>query len=324
MTSLVTGATGLVGSHLTRQLLEQGSQVRIFRRPTSSLDLLGADAAAQVEHAVGDLSDTGTLGSAMKDVSQVYHTAAMVSFSSRHRDALFETNVRGTARVVNAALHAGVERVVLTSSMAAFGRPEHPHQVSDETTRWHNSPANSPYAESKHLAELEIQRGVAEGLDAVIVNPALIFGTSRPAQNTHALVELVRDGKLPAAPPGGTNVVDVRDVAAAHRLAMQRGRTGERYFIGSMNLSWRAILDKIAGAFDVRSPRYTLPAPAMPAVGWLAGGIARLTGYGSIISRSSVRSTARTYRYDNTRAVEELGCTFRPFAETMSHMAAAL
>ncbi|MCH8961424.1 MAG: SDR family NAD(P)-dependent oxidoreductase [Bacteroidetes bacterium] len=252
MKTLVTGATGFIGSELTRQLLQEGVRVRILRRATSRLDLLG-EAAQHVEHVLGDVTDPPSLCEAMADVGQVYHVAAYVGLGGRRDHArLHRVNVGGTAHVVNAALEAGVERLVHTSSIAALGRPERP---IDETTEWHASSANTAYAVSKHEAELEVYRGIAEGLDAVIVNPSLVFGVGRPGENTRLIAERIRDGKIPATPGGGTNVVDVEDVAAGHRQAMRHGKTGERYLLGGENISWKTIFGTLAEALGVAPPR---------------------------------------------------------------------
>lgn len=321
---LVTGATGFIGSELTRQLVAQGEAVRILRRPASALDLLG-DTATQVEHAVGDVTDPASLVQAMEGIRRVYHAAAYVGFEGRSdRERLHHVNVTGTAHVVNAALKTGVERLVHTSSMAAFGRPEKAEGMLNETAEWHRSRVNTEYAYSKYLAELEVYRGVAEGLDAVMVNPALVFGVGRPEENTRQIAEKVRDRRLPAIPTGGTNVVDVKDVAAGHILAMQHGRTGERYFLGSENLSWRTIIHTLAEAFGVPPPRLTLPPGPAMAVALLSEGFAFVTRTRPLITRETARSAARFYRYDNRKAREELGCSFRPFRETAERMAEAL
>jgi len=206
---LVTGATGFVGSVLTRQLVDAGTDVRIFRRDTSSLDLLGTY-AERVDHAVGDLRRARSLYEAMQGVDRVYHVAAKVSFARGDRAAVRRVNADGTAHVVNAALKAGVDRLVHTSSIAALGRPPEPDGAIDETTEWQGLPHRSAYARSKRRAELEVHRGIAEGLDATLVNPSLVFGVGGPETNTRRIVDAVRSGWLLAVPPGGTNVVDVR------------------------------------------------------------------------------------------------------------------
>lgn len=321
---LVTGATGFVGSELTRQLLEQGERVRILRRESSPLDLLG-DLAPHVEHVIGDVSNPTSLLQAMEGVSQVYHTAGFVGFGGRRdRRALYAINVTGTANVVNAALESRVERLVHTSSVAAFGRPEQADYLINETSEWQRSRLNSIYAHTKYLGELEVNRGVAEGLDAVIVNPALIFGVGRPGENTRVIAEKVRDQRLPGVPTGGTNVVDVRDVAEGHLRAMERGRTGERYFLGSENLSWRAIIDALAAAFGVPAPRRAVPLGPALVVAMLSEAVAFVTHTRPLATRETIRTASRFFRYDNRKAREELGCTFRPFSETAAHLADAL
>lgn len=321
---LVTGATGFLGSVLVRQLLAEGEPVRILRRTASPLDLLG-DAAGSVEHAVGDVTDPASVREAVRGAAFVYHTAAFVGFGgAKDAEKLHAVNVGGTANVVDAALAEDVTRLVLTSSMAAFGRPETPAGVIDETAEWAGSRVNTAYAQSKHAAELEVHRGIAEGLDAVIVNPAVIFGPGRPGENTMEIVEKVRRGRMPAAPAGGTNVVDVEDVAAGHRAAMARGETGERYFLGSENLRWKEILDTLADAFGVRGPRVVLPPSLAMLAGTLSEAAAAVTRSRPTLTRETARISGRFYHYSNRKAKDELGCTFRPFRATAERIAESL
>jgi dihydroflavonol-4-reductase len=320
---LVTGATGFIGSVLTRQLVSDGIDVRIFRRDDSSLDLLG-EAAEVVEHAVGDLSYARSLYEAMADVDRVYHVAAKVSFARGDREALHRVNADGTANVVNAALEAGVDRLVHTSSIAALGRPVAADILIDETTEWRDAAPRSAYAQSKRRAELEVHRGIAEGLDAVIVNPSLVFGVGGPGTNTRRIVDAVRTGWLPAVPPGGTNVVDVKDVAAGHRKAMRQGETGRRYLLGGENLSWTAIATTLAEAFGVAPPSYTVPPFLLKTGAFVSEAIATLTRTRPVLPRATARSAVRTDRYDNSRAQSELGCRFRSFAETARRVARTL
>lgn len=321
---LVTGATGFLGSVLTRMLVERGERVRIYRRESSSLDLLDRCDRA-VEHTIGDLLDPIALADALTGVSRVYHAAARVSFEgSADRAPLMRTNVDGTATIVNAALRAGVDRLVHVSSMAAFGRPDHPDGIIDEDCEWQRSKTNSTYAHSKYLAELEIQRGVAEGLDAVIVNPALMFGVGRPGTNTRRIIDRVRSESLPAIPSGGTNVVDVEDVADGMLRAMHRGTAGERYFLGSENLGWHEILDELAAALGSRPPRLKLSRRPALALAYASEAVAFVTRSKPLITRETARSASRTYRYSNRKAKAELGWEPRSFAETARRISIAL
>lgn len=320
----VTGATGLLGSTLTRHLVRSGEDVRIFHRVSSRLDLI-EDISRSVEHAVGDLNDTFALREAMTGVDRVYHVAAQIGFGGRaERNRLMRVNVDGTASVANAALESGVERMVHTSSMSAFGRPEKPDTVIDEEAEWRRSKANSVYAQSKHLSELEIHRAVAEGLDAVIVNPALIFGLGREGQNTRRIVDRVRTGRLPAIPAGGTNVVDVLDVAEGMIRAMDRGATGARYFLGSENLSWMRIIHTLAEAFGSRPPRWVLSRSPALTLGYFSEAVSMVTRTRPFITRADARSMSGFYQYSNRMAVEELGCSFRSFEATAERLSQEL
>ncbi len=320
---LITGGTGFLGSVLVRQLLDADEAVRVLRREGSKLDLLG-DAADHVEHAVGDVADPDPVRRAVEGVRAVYHAAAFVGFGgARDAERLQSVNVGGTANVVDAAREAGVGRLVHVSSMAAFGRPRTPEGVIDETAEWTPSPMNTAYARSKRAAELEVQRAVAEGLDAVIVNPAVIFGPGRAGENTTAVVERARRG-MRFAPAGGTNVVDVEDVATGMRAALARGATGERYFLGGENLPWVEIFGALAEAFGVPGPRVVVPPRAALLAGALSEAAARLTRRPTSLTRETARISGKAYRYSNRKAQDELGVSFRPFRATAERIAASM
>ncbi|WP_420455233.1 SDR family NAD(P)-dependent oxidoreductase [Rubrivirga sp.] len=321
--TLVTGATGFVGSALVRQLLAEGAAVRIVRRETSALDLLG-DAADRVEHAVGDVTDADSVYAAMEGAETVYHVAAMVAFAPHARERMRAANVAGTAHVVDAALEAGVGRLVHTSSIAALGRTVRPAAVIDEATVWRLSPANTAYAVSKRDAEREVQRGVAEGLDAVIVNPAVVFGPGRSGEGTVALAERVAAGRVPLAPPGSTAVVDVEDVATGLRLAHARGATGERYVLAAETLSWAEVLGTLARATGAEPPRRTAPPWLLTAAGALAEVGAAVTRSEPALTRATAQNASATYRYDGSKATRDLGLSYRPFSETARRLAASL
>lgn len=321
---LVTGATGFLGATLTRQLVAKGESVRILRREHSKLDLLG-EASQAVEHAIGDVTDYPAVRAATEDIRYVLHAAAYVGFAGKKdEERLTNINVHGTANVADAANEAGTERMVHISSIAAMGRIRSQTEIIDETASWIPSKENSAYAISKHLAEMEIHRAIAEGLDAVIVNPSIIFGPGRAGENTMAIVEKVRDGRVPAIPSGGTCVADVEDVASGIRAAMTHGARGERYILGGDNLMWAEIFGALAQALNVSLPRFTLnrsPAMAMAAV---SETFARLAGRRPLITRETARTATATYRYNNRKSIEELGCSFRSFKETAERIAATL
>lgn len=321
MNVLVTGATGFLGSELVYQLLESGYHVRIFRRETSKLDLLSS-VVNDIEHVTGDdITDLDALRRAMKNVQVVFHVAGNVKFGS---SSLNHVNIQGTAAVVDAARETGIERLVHTSSVAAIGTSE--GVISDESTEWQDKPW--PYAQSKHMAELEVQRSIAEGLDAVIVNPSLILGPDRSGREalniTHDYALKIRAGKARFYPSGGTNVVDVTDVAAGHLAALEHGQTGVRYILGSENLSWKSIISSLADALGAKPPRIPLPYSVALAGGSLVDLLSLMTGRRSPIGRSTVTYALKTREYSNQRAISELGCSFRPFSETAQRVADSL
>ncbi len=322
MNVLITGATGFVGSELVHLLLEKGYHVRIFRRETSNLHLLSS-VTSEIEHSIGDIGDLDTLRDAMKSIQVVFHVAGNVRFRSQ---TLNRVNVQGTAAVVNVARESGIERLVHTSSIAAIANPD--GSVSDENSEWQNKSLLWPYAKSKYLAELEVQRGVAEGLDAVIVNPSLVFGPDRSngkALNvTHQYAIQIRAGKMKAYPSGGTNVVDVTDVALGHLAALLHGEPGARYILGSENLTWKSIFAQLSDALNVNPPRIAIPYGLALAGGTLADFWNYVTGQNLGFGRSTVRSILRQRQYSNQRAIQELGCSFRPFSETALRVADSL
>jgi dihydroflavonol-4-reductase len=331
--TLVTGATGFIGSVLVRQLVEAGRSVRIVRRPTSRLDLLEHEGVAgDVDHATGTLDDARSLRRAMEGVRHVYHTAGLVGPGRRAgREELRRVNTRGTANVVNAALEAGVERLAFTSSIAALGPPAPENDdargpLVDETASWSRAArAPSPYAQSKRDAEREVHRGLAEGLpSAVIVNPALVFGRGRPGEGTRRLVDAARRGRLWVAPPGTTCVADVEDVAAGHRRALRLGETGRRYLLGGDTLSWRAVFGTLAEAFGHAPPRLTLPPALLRAAGAASEALAFVTRSAPLFSRQNARALSARRRYTNRRARNELGCRFRSFEATAQRLASVL
>ena len=319
MKVLVTGATGFLGSELVHHLLDAGEHVRIYRRETSKLDLLHPF-QNDLEHSIGDIADQDTLEQAMKNIQVVYHCAANVQVASK---SLTHVNVKGTAAVVDAARKQGIERLVHTSSVAPIGMSS--EGISDETTEWPSHSPMWPYAKSKHLAELEVQRSIAEGLDAVIVNPSLIVGPDRSRGKVphvlHTFLPKIKAGRVRLFPSGGMNVVDVADVAAGHLAALERGVTGSRYILGSENLSWKDILSTLAGAFGVNPPKFPLPYHATRIGGVLSDLWCSITGQEFSFGRSMVDYIFSERYYSNLRAIDQLGCTFRPFTDTAQRIA---
>lgn len=256
MNILVTGSTGFIGGALCRALVEQGHTVRAFHRAGSSLRLIED---LPVEHAVGDLTQPATLTPAMDGIEAVFHAAAWMSNNELGR--LYAVTVEGTRAVLRAARQAGVRRLVHTSSVAALGVPP-PGQVvlMDETHTWNLRPEQYPYGYAKYLAELEVQKEVALGLDAVIVNPALVVGPGDVHRGSTSILLKVARGKVGVSMAGGLNVVHLRDVIAGHLKALESGRTGERYILGGQNLTHTEFLKTLARVSHAPANFVELPA----------------------------------------------------------------
>jgi dihydroflavonol-4-reductase len=262
MDVLVTGATGFVGSQLCRALVERGDRVRAFHRATSSL--VGLE-GLEVEHFIGDLTQPETLAPAMQGAEAVFHTAAQLGGVSDLR--LYQTvTVAGTRAVLEAARTAGVRRVVHTSSVAALGVPETGQgganaapTLLDEHHTWNYVPERWPYGYAKYLAELEVQKAVAQGLEVVIVNPGYVLGAGDVYRQSSSLITTVAEGRLAVTVAGGLNVVHIDDVVAGHLAALERGCPGERYILGGQNMTYTHLLALAAQATGVRAPATQLP-----------------------------------------------------------------
>ena len=269
MKALVTGSTGFVGANLVEGLLAAGHEVRALYRASSRLLAL---AGLKYESFIGDVLDPASLVPAMEGADWVFHVAAVADHWRQGGTArLYRVNVGGTRLVLEAALAAGVSRVVFTSSMASLGLPPTDGDfLLDESVTFNLSPAQSPYGHSKHLAEMVVQEFVARGLDVVIVNPTAILGPRDLNLISGSLVLAAYRRQVPAIPPGGANHIDVADVVAGHIAAAERGRVGERYILGAHNLTHHQVAVTVSQVVGIPLPRLHLPQwlidPLVPAV----------------------------------------------------------
>ena len=323
MKVFVTGATGFLGSVLVRQLLSAGHQVKAIKRPTSKLDLLG-QSAEQVEWLEGEVGDIDSLISGMEGTDGTFHCAAYLGFDGEFsRDLLMEVNVAGTANVVNASLEFENRRLVHISSIAALGRSDQMSGELNEAVEWVNSPMNTAYAVSKHLAEMEIYRGISEGLDAVIVNPSLVMGPGRKGENTMQIAEKLLSRSIPFIPKGGTNVVDVEDVASGAISAYHQGACVERYILSGHNMKWTEIMADLATPLGVPAPSRIVSPSVLKAFSYLSEGWATLSRTKPLINRETARLASSLSFYSNAKASKELKFVARPFSETAARIASA-
>ncbi len=297
--ALVTGATGFVGNHLVRVLLERSESVRCMVRDESPRDLLdGLD----VELAVADLRDAEAVARAVDGCDVVYHCGADYRLYVPDPDAMYASNVGGTRHVLEAAARHGVERVVYTSTVGALGPV----------------PAKGHYKRSKHAAEQVALEAAQRGQPVVIVNPSAPIGERdiKPTATGKIIVDFLR-GKMPAYVDTGLNLVDVVDVAHGHVLAAERGEIGERYVLGNRNMTLREILETLAELTGRRAPRLRLPHWIPMTVAFCSTTWARLTHSEPAVPIDAVRMSRQRMFFDASRAVRELGMPQSPVEGAM-------
>jgi dihydroflavonol-4-reductase len=297
-TVLVTGATGLVGSHVTRLLVERGDDVRITVRDRSRLDNVEA---LDVERVTCDVLDRRAVRRALRGVDRVFHVAGMTSLRAP-RETLLRINVQGTRIVLEEALRAEVERAVHTSSVAAIG-PAHRGSTADERQPFLASGLDVPYVHSKHAAEAEALRIAAAGLPVVIVNPAHVFGAGDLYRSSTELVLRFLRRQIPAYVDGALNIVDAEDVARGQLLADEKGTPGERYILGNRNFTLDRLFADLGRLSGVAPPAVKLPVPAALALARTAEATLSVPP----ITQVEVRAASQWWAYRSTKAKRELG-----------------
>ncbi|MGA7841993.1 MAG: hopanoid-associated sugar epimerase, partial [Candidatus Acidiferrales bacterium] len=275
MTTLVTGATGFVGSHVAGQLVAAGNAVRVLVRRNSNLAVLDG---VQVEPVEGDLCDGASLERAMRGVRRVYHVAADYRLWTPKPAEIYESNVEGTRRLLEVAQRAGVERIVYTSTVATIAVPRHGALPNEETKATLNEMIGH-YKRSKFLAEQVAVEAARGGVPLVIVNPTAPVGPGdwKPTPTGRIILDFLQ-GKMPAYVDTGLNVAAVEDVAAGHLLAAEKGRSGERYILGARNMTLKQILDALAAITGRPAPRVRLPHAIALAAGYADEFYSRLMG----------------------------------------------
>jgi dihydroflavonol-4-reductase len=318
----VTGATGLVGSLIVRHLLAAGHAVSALRRPASSAALLGP-AAAQVGWAEGSLHDFHFLTEQFSQADYVVHAAAKVSFWPKEAAEMYHTNVDGTASVVNACLAAGVKKLCHISSVAALGKPN-AQGLIDEKSAWDAEASPSRYAASKHLAEREVWRGMAEGLPAVVLCPSVVLGEGQLDRSTGQLFNYVRQGGRFYV-PGLINLVDGQDLARVVPPLCQGPTEGERYILNAADFTYQEFFAQVAQAIGKPAPTRRLNPTAGAWLARLAGLGAWLTGGSPRLSADALRASLTQNRYQADKIKTAVpGFDYQPVAAAIARMGAHL
>ena len=306
--ALVTGASGFLGWHVARVLLKRGYAVRALVRPGSVVD--GLD----VEPATGDLRDPQSLARAVSGCGLVFHAAADYRLWAKNPNDLYQSNVDGTRNLLEAARRAGVERLVYTSTVGCIGIPN--DGIGDENTPVSLRDMAGDYKRSKFLAEQAVLEFARAGFPAIIVNPTAPVGDHdvKPTPTGQTVLDFL-NGKMPAFIDTGLNIVDARDTAEGHWLACERGRAGERYILGSENLTLAQILEMLARITGRKAPTVKLPYAAAYCAGVCSTAWAGITGTPPRVPIDAVRMARKKMWVTNQKARQELGFDPAP-AET--------
>jgi dihydroflavonol-4-reductase len=299
---LVTGASGFLGWHIARALVERGHEVRALCRPGSQLREL------PVEPVLGDLRDPDSLARAVQCCQMVFHVAADYRLWSKHPQELYQSNVEGTRNLLLAARNAGVERTVYTSTVGCIGIPK--GENGDEQTPVSISDMTGHYKRSKWLAEQVALEQASSGQCVVVVNPTAPIADHdwKPTPTGRIIVDFLA-GRLPAFVDTGLNLVDARDVAEGHLLAAAKGRSGERYILGCENLTLQQILGRLALIADKPAPTTKVPYAIAYATGVVTTAWANLTGFEPIAPLEGVKMARKKMFVTHAKATRELGFT---------------
>lgn len=324
---LVTGGTGLTGSHLVLQLLESG------RRPVRAIYRTDQAIARtkklfsfykkpylfnEIEWVKADIRNIPSLEEAFKDVDYVYHCAALISFDPADEEKLRKANIEGTANIVNCCLTFGVKKLVHVSSIAALGDFADGQTMVDEKTEWNPEKPHNDYAISKHGAEMEVWRGQQEGLDVIVVNPGIIVGPPFWNTGSSAMYKMIARGQR-FYTLGTMGFVGAYDVARIMVLLMDSDISGERFILSAGDYTYREVFNMAADAMHKKRPA-AYAKPWMTSIGWRIDWFLSLLGKKRLLTKDQARAVHETTRYPNDKIVAALGYGFTPIEEVFTEI----
>ncbi len=317
---LVTGATGFLGAEVAKQLAEKGVALRCTKRANSTVPQL-LKPFTNIEWVDADMLDIAALADAFDGVQQVYHCAAWVSLKQAEKKPMITANINGTANVVNLCLLNDV-RLIHVSSIAAVGYAK-PGELTNEEHQLDVNAEDDGYAISKLESEMEVWRGIAEGLSATIVNPSLIIGPGAGVKGSGQLFEAVRKG-LKFYTEGVAGFVDVQDVAKCMIALMETDISGERYIISAENRNYRELTTEIAACFGVAAPT-VYAKPWMMETGWrLARVVSLVTRKSPFLDKIAAKAASQVRNFDNSKIKQAIGIEFKPISTTVGEICTAL
>jgi nucleoside-diphosphate-sugar epimerase len=327
---LVTGGTGLVGSYLLYDLVCKGYEVKAIRREHSKLDAVkrifnhldghGNRLFEKIRWVEADLLDIDSLEDALAGVTDVYHCAAMVSFNPRRKQEMITNNLQGTANLVNAALAGQVRKFCHVSSVSALAKSAGQPLVNDESG-WRSSKKDPPYAISKYESEREVWRGMSEGLNAVIVSPAIIIGYGDAGRDSGRLIPSI--SKISLFYTGGANgMVGVRDVTRAMILLMESDISQERFILNSENKPFRELTAMIAGNLGKRKPIIRVPAAVLGLLWRFEHVRSCLFGSEPFITHATAKSSRMNYYFDGSKITKQIDFQYTPLEQVVKEACA--
>jgi dihydroflavonol-4-reductase len=310
----VTGASGLIGSFICRELLQREIPFKALKRENSSLKLL-EDVEKKIHWVTGDILDPLFLQKELHGVDTVIHSAAVVSFHDDDKYELFNTNIEGTKNLVNASLLENVRHFIHISSVAALGRTKDA-TIIDEETKWENSDFNTNYAKTKYLSELEVWRGHMEGMKSLIINPSVVLGPGDWNKSSTQIFKYVWNEK-PFLPKGSLNYIDIRDLIDILFQLIDKKIFGERFILNTGNISYDELLDLIAKNFSKKKPSFKINGLMLKTAVYLEKWRSAITGSRPLLTKESTQLGRKAFIYNNKKVVDTLKFQFRPITKTV-------
>lgn len=317
----LTGGTGFIGGYILQELIRKGyTRISALKRTTSDMSMV-KDIEDQIEWITGDLHSIDVLYEAAAQADVVIHAAALVSFAPGDKNALYEINVLGTENLVNASLEGNVDQFIHISSVGAIAKTTRGRPI-DEDTPWVDDRHTSHYGRSKHLGEMEVWRGLAEGLSATILNPSIVLGAGPWHSSSCKIFIEIYEG-LKFYTPGSTGYIDVRDVAHIAVDMISNPHPGEKFIISEGNYKFKDLFQWISEGLDRRPPSISPPKWTARSLVVIDGIKSKITGQRPIITRDTVRNAYEDFSY-NTDKIRSIGYDFIPIRQTIAETTALL